>query len=95
MSRTTRLVLGGAALLLVLCGVWFGLTPKSVHLGACGSPFFPAADAVEECAFALDKRYTLLWWVLIAAGVLGLAAAVGGLFSRATRSGEQSAAKRA
>lgn len=95
MSRTTRLVLGGAALLLVVCGVWFGLTPKSVHLGACGSPFFPANDAVEECAFALDKRYTLLWWVFLPAGALGLAAAFGGMFTKATHPEEPAAARRA
>jgi hypothetical protein len=81
MSRTTRLVLGGAALLLAVCGVWFGMTPKNVHMGACGSPFFPATGAVDECAFALDKRYTVLWWVFTAVGVLGLAAALGGMFA--------------
>lgn len=87
MSATSRMVLGAAALALVLvvCGVWFGLTPKAVHIADCGSPFFPiekadmSSEAAEECEFALGKRYALLWFVFIGAAALGLAAAVGGL----------------
>ena len=101
MSRTTRLVLAGTALLLVIGGVWFGLTPKAVHIAECGSPFFPvekaglSSEAAYECGFALDKRYALLWWVFIAAGVLGLVAALGGIFEKATPPEDPAAAKRA
>ena len=90
MSRTPRFVLGGAALVLVISAVWVGLTPKAIHLADCGSPYFPADTAdmthevAYECGFALDKRYALLWWLFIGAGALGLAAACGGVFTKAT-----------
>ena len=101
MSRAMRLVLTGAALLLVICGVWFGLTPKASHIAECGSPFFPvekadlSREAAFECGFALNKRYTLLWWLFIAAGVLGLLAALGHMFTKATPSEDPADAKRA
>jgi hypothetical protein len=99
MSRTTRLLLAGTALLLAGCGVWFGLTPKAIHIAECGSPFSPekaglSSEAAEECAFALDKRYAVLWWVFIAAAVLGLTAVVGGRFTRAPHAEDPGVAKR-
>ena len=32
MTRTARLVLAWAALVLVVAGIWFGLTPKAIHI---------------------------------------------------------------
>ena len=77
MSRTTRWCVGGAALMMVIGGIWLGLMPKAIHLADCGSPFLPADTA-------LARRYTLLWWLFIAGGVLGLVAALGGVSTRTT-----------
>jgi len=80
-----RLVSGSAALVLVVACVWLGMTPKAIHLGDCGSPFFPAdpsgmtSDVADECAGALGRRETLLWWALITAAALATLAALGGV----------------
>lgn len=91
MSSHTRLVLCTAALVLLACGVWFGLTPKAVHIAECGSPFFPADrtsmihEKAYECQYALGKRYTVLWVVFLTGAALGLAAALGGVLARGPR----------
>ena len=84
MTRTTRLLLAAAGLTLLALGLALGLTPKEIHIAACGSPLFPADwstmthEAASECGYALGKRETLMWWLFIVGAALGFGALVAG-----------------
>lgn len=81
MSRTTRLVVSGAALgaalVLLLGAMWFGAVQHQIYRSDCGSVFDPRKGADPDCKDILVGREAIFWFVLTTGGGLGLAGAMG------------------
>jgi hypothetical protein len=83
-SRGTRLTWAAWAVVLLICAVVFGLWPKEIHIAECGSVLDPAKtvdmihEAKQECGFALGKRATVMWGLVVLAAGFALVASLGG-----------------
>ena len=82
MSRTTRLVLGGAALVLLIGAMWFGTLRHQMPRSDCGSVFDARKGADHDCEANLRSREAIFWVVFTTGAGLGLAAAAGGRWNR-------------
>lgn len=84
MSRGTRLTWAAWAVVLLICAVVLGLWPKEIHIAACGSVLDPVNtadmihEAQQECGFALGKRATVMWGLVVLAAGSALVASLGG-----------------